>query len=105
MSPTYRTLTTSAFERDARSITRRNTRLLRVLDRLLNVLAEDPYNKSGRHDIKKLTGLKPGEGQWRIRRETTGCAMKSLAGMSYCTLFDTGERRINFLRKRYSSHV
>jgi len=67
MSPIYRTLTTSAFERDARSITRCNARLLRVLDRLLNVLAEDPYNKSGRHDIKKLTGLKPGGGQWRIR--------------------------------------
>ncbi len=29
--------------------------------------------------------------------------MTSLAGMSYCTLFDTGERRINFLRKRYST--
>lgn len=67
MSPTYRTLTTSGFERDARRITRRDARLLRVLARLLNVLAEDPYNKSGGHDIKKLTGLKPGEGQWRIR--------------------------------------
>src|SRR5260370_26811956 len=31
--------------------------------------------------------------------------MTSLAGMSYCTPFDTGERRINFLRKGYSSHV
>src|SRR5713226_9148188 len=26
--------------------------------------------------------------------------MTSLAGMSYCTLFDTGERRINFRRER-----
>ena len=67
MPPIYRTLTTSAFERDARRITRRNARLFSVLTRLLNVLAEDPYNNSGRHDIKKLTGLKPGEGQWRIR--------------------------------------
>ncbi len=27
--------------------------------------------------------------------------MTSLAGMSYCTLFDTGKRRINILRRRY----
>ncbi len=67
MSPIYRTLTTSAFERDARRITRRNARFFSVLDRLPNVLAEDPYNKSGKYDIKKLAGLKPGEGQWRIR--------------------------------------
>jgi len=25
------------------------------------------YNKSGKYDINKLAGLKPGEGQWRIR--------------------------------------
>jgi mRNA-degrading endonuclease RelE of RelBE toxin-antitoxin system len=30
-------------------------------------LTEDPHNRSGRHSIKKLAGLKPGEGQWRIR--------------------------------------
>src|SRR6266404_8978831 len=103
MSPTYRTLTTSAFERDARSITRRNARLLRVLDRLLNVLAEDPYNKSGRHDIKKLTGLKPGEGQWRIRAGDYRLRY-DIFGRDV-VLFDTGGRLINFLRKRYSSPV
>jgi len=31
------------------------------------VLGDDPHNRSGRHPIKKLVGLKPGEGQWRIR--------------------------------------
>jgi len=31
------------------------------------ILGEDPHNRSGRHPIKKLAGLRPGQGQWRIR--------------------------------------
>jgi mRNA-degrading endonuclease RelE of RelBE toxin-antitoxin system len=38
-----------------------------VLEKMLMALEGDPYNRSGKHDIKKLAGLKPGEGQWRIR--------------------------------------
>lgn len=34
---------------------------------LMAILTEDPHNRSGRHQIKKLAGLKAGEGQWRIR--------------------------------------
>jgi mRNA-degrading endonuclease RelE of RelBE toxin-antitoxin system len=34
---------------------------------LLTVLAEDPHNRSSQHQIKKLGGLKAGEGQWPIR--------------------------------------
>jgi len=67
MLPSYRTLTTPAFERDSRKILRRNTRFLAVLEKMLTALGEDPYNRSGKHAIKKLAGLKPGEGQWRIR--------------------------------------
>jgi len=33
----------------------------------LAILREDPHNRGGQHKIKKLMGLKPGEGQWRIR--------------------------------------
>jgi len=31
------------------------------------ILAEDPHNRSGRYPIKKLAGLRPEGGQWRIR--------------------------------------
>jgi len=67
MPLSWRTLSTPAFERNTRKILRRNVRFLRVLERMLAALKEDPYNRSGKHDIKKLAGLKPGEGQWRIR--------------------------------------
>ncbi|PYV40050.1 MAG: hypothetical protein DMG06_21460 [Acidobacteria bacterium] len=30
-------------------------------------LQSDPYNRSRRHAIKKLEGVKPGEGQYRLR--------------------------------------
>ena len=67
MLPAYRTLTTPAFERETRKILRRNARFLGMLEKMLTALKDDPYNRSRKHDIKKLAGLKPGEGQWRIR--------------------------------------
>jgi mRNA-degrading endonuclease RelE of RelBE toxin-antitoxin system len=35
--------------------------------RVLPILAADPYNRSGSYPIKRLAGVKPGEGQYRIR--------------------------------------
>ncbi len=63
----FRVLTTPAFEREFRKSSKGNARLLAALEELVEVLGDDPHNRSGRHNIKKLTGLKPGEGQWRIR--------------------------------------
>ncbi len=34
---------------------------------MIAVLERDPYNATGRHDIKKLAGVRHGEGQWRPR--------------------------------------
>jgi mRNA-degrading endonuclease RelE of RelBE toxin-antitoxin system len=34
---------------------------------LIQTLSEDPHNRSGQQKIKKLAGLNPGEGQWRLR--------------------------------------
>ena len=67
MLPAYRTLTTPAFERETRKILRRNARFLGMLEKMLTALKNDPYDRSRKHDIKKLAGLKSGEGQWRIR--------------------------------------
>jgi mRNA-degrading endonuclease RelE of RelBE toxin-antitoxin system len=67
MSSAFRVLTTPAFEREFRKMSRREKALVDALEDLLAILREDPYNRSGRHAIKKLAGTKAGEGQWRIR--------------------------------------
>ena len=67
MPEPFSVLTTPAFERDFRKVSKRNPILINALEELIATLREDPYNSSGQHRIKKLTGLKPGEGQWRIR--------------------------------------
>jgi mRNA-degrading endonuclease RelE of RelBE toxin-antitoxin system len=68
MAESYRVLTTSAFERQVRKVIGRNKKLVAFLEDLLAILAQDPQNTSGKYQIKKLSGLSPGEGQWRIRR-------------------------------------
>jgi mRNA-degrading endonuclease RelE of RelBE toxin-antitoxin system len=67
MAGVFRVITTPAFEREFRKASRGNAALIDALDPLLAILAEDPHNRTGQHQIKKLAGLKPGEGQWRIR--------------------------------------
>lgn len=63
----FRVLTTPGYERDFRTISRGRPLVLSVMEELLGILRRDPYNRSGRHQIKKLAGCKKGEGQWRIR--------------------------------------
>jgi mRNA-degrading endonuclease RelE of RelBE toxin-antitoxin system len=63
----FRVLATPSFERDFRKTSKGSQLLVNALEELVAVLAEDPHNRSGRHSIKKLAGLRPGEGQWRIR--------------------------------------
>jgi mRNA-degrading endonuclease RelE of RelBE toxin-antitoxin system len=67
MAGAFCVITTPAFEREFRKASRGNAALNDALDELVAALAEDPYNRSRHHQIKKLAGLKPGEGQWRIR--------------------------------------
>jgi len=67
MARQFRVLTTPAFEREFRKSSKRNPALLMALEESLAILREDPHNRSGQYGIKKLAGLKPGEGQWRLR--------------------------------------
>jgi mRNA-degrading endonuclease RelE of RelBE toxin-antitoxin system len=67
MGTLFRVLTTPAFEREFKAISRKNSILVRALEELAEILGSDPQNRSGHHKIKKLAGLKPGEGQWRVR--------------------------------------
>ena len=67
MAGPFRVLTTPSFEREYRAISRKDSALVRALEELIEILCNDPHNRSGRHDIMKLAGLRPGEGQWRVR--------------------------------------
>ncbi len=67
MAAAYRVVSTPAFEREFRKTSRRKVDLAEVLEELIAILREDPQNRSGRYQIKKLAGLKSGEGEWRIR--------------------------------------
>lgn len=50
-----------------RKLSRRNPQLVDLVERLVAILKEDPANVSRQHKIRKLEGVKQGEGQWRIR--------------------------------------
>jgi mRNA-degrading endonuclease RelE of RelBE toxin-antitoxin system len=67
MGGPFRVLTTPAFEREFRKALKGNAAWVEALEELLGILQADPHNRTGQHNIRKLVGLKPGEGQWRIR--------------------------------------
>jgi mRNA-degrading endonuclease RelE of RelBE toxin-antitoxin system len=63
----FRVLTSSGYQRDFRTISRGRPSVVNGVEELLAILRWDPYNRTGQHQIKKLTGCNAGEGQWRIR--------------------------------------
>jgi len=65
VTESFRVLTSPAFEREFRKISKGNPALIEAFEELLAILQEDPQNRTARHKIKKLVGLAPGEGQWR----------------------------------------
>jgi len=67
MASTFRVISTPAFEREFGKVSRGNPAIIAAFRGLVAVLSEDPHNRKGQHQIKKLAGLKNGEGQWRIR--------------------------------------
>ncbi len=66
MASSFHTVATCRFERDVEKLTKKDPRLLLVIQGLLVTLASDPYNLARRRDIKnkKLSGVKLGQGQW-----------------------------------------
>jgi mRNA-degrading endonuclease RelE of RelBE toxin-antitoxin system len=67
VAESFRVLTSPAFEREFRKISKGNPALIDAFEELLAILEEDPQNRTARHKIKKLVSLAQGEGQWRIR--------------------------------------
>ena len=67
MTLSFRVLSTPHFERLFRNLSRRHADLPDVFRSVLLTLEADPHNRTGRLPIKKLAGVKPGEGQYRLR--------------------------------------
>lgn len=58
---------TSRFERDFEGFAKKSRDVLDYAREARTILHADPYNFSRQHKIKKLTDIKSGEGQWRLR--------------------------------------
>lgn len=58
--------TSSHYERLARLLRKRQPKFDAAHQSAFEILGQDPTNRSGSHDIKKLTNVPRGEGQWRL---------------------------------------
>ena len=67
MAERFSVRTTPRFDRLAKTLRRRSKEFTSRYREAIAILAHDPYNHGGAHQIKKLVAVKPGEGQWRLR--------------------------------------
>lgn len=67
MATHYRILTISVFNRDVKRATKKYNDVRSVIERATLILQSDPFNMTREHNIKKLEGLKKGEGVYRLR--------------------------------------
>jgi len=67
MNGQFVVLTTPRFDRPLKKHAKSHPELADVFVEVMAVLRSDPYNRSRRHQIKKLEGVHPGEGQYRLR--------------------------------------
>lgn len=67
MTPAFTVRTTPHYERLARRLLRGEPEFRPTQDHAFEILSIDPYNRTQRHHIKKLTGVQRGDGQYRLR--------------------------------------
>ncbi|MDP6087358.1 MAG: hypothetical protein QGF68_15125 [Nitrospinota bacterium] len=67
MASPFRLSTTPRFDRLARKLTERSPEFSDIYRTALVTLREDPLNRTRRHAIKNLRGVKRDEGQHRLR--------------------------------------
>ena len=89
MTSSFTVRTTPRFERLARRLHRGHPDFLAVLDHAREMLHTDPYNRSRQHHIRKLEGVRQGEGpyrlslgRWRFRYDIHGREV----ALQYCGL-------------------
>lgn len=66
MTPPFIVRTTPHYERLSNKLLRGHPDFDAVEQRAKEIFESDPYNRARRHHIKKLEGVPPGEGQWRL---------------------------------------
>lgn len=67
MTPPFSVHTTPHFDRLFKKLTRQHSDLGDRYAEALEILTGDPHNLSRRHQIQKLEGMRPGEGEYRLR--------------------------------------
>jgi len=67
MNGGFLVVTTKTFDRSLKRLAKQNSEIVDMFESLLRLLEHDPHNISRRLDIKKLTAVESGDGQWRIR--------------------------------------
>ena len=67
MTPPFSVHVAPHFERLVRKLLRSHNELAALHARVREILETDPHNTSRNHPIRKLEGVKPGEGQYRLR--------------------------------------
>lgn len=64
--PPFAVRTTSHYDRLSNRLRKGNRDFDAVEKSAAVILSMDPYNRSRQHNIKKLEGLPPGDGQYRL---------------------------------------
>jgi hypothetical protein len=66
MTPPFLVRTTPHYERLARKLLRQHPEFSPIQERALAILGADPMNRTRNYHIKKLEGVAPDDGQWRL---------------------------------------
>ena len=89
MTPAFSVQAAPHYERLAKKLLRSHRDFVEVQAQAGAILSADPYNVSRQHHIKKLEGVAPGDGQfrltmgrWRLRYDIVGREVR----LVYCGL-------------------
>lgn len=66
MRAKFKIFSTPSFDRQIKKLLNKNKQVVNVYEATLDILQKDPFVGQ---NIKKLTDIKKGNGQWRIRSE------------------------------------
>lgn len=86
MLPLFSVVLSKHYERLARLLNKRHPKFMAVQTSAIAILEQDPTNRSGSHDIKKLTNAARGEGQWRLAIGRFDSATISTITMWLCNI-------------------
>ena len=66
MTSSFSVRTTPRYERLSQQLLKRHPEFQAVQARARETLAADPYNRTRGYHIKKLQGVRSGDGEWRL---------------------------------------